>query len=106
MSISPVPLHLPEDPVTPLLYVARRRRRGQAHRIRQHGGKHGGIAAAQAGGAFAEEVLRGGFCAISPVAEFGDVEIDLQNAPFRPEALDQEREIGLEPFSEVTAPGP
>ncbi len=70
----------------------------KALRVRQHGGEHRGIAAGQAGRGLMKESLRGGFCAVDAVAELGDIQIHLQDAPLRPAGLDQHREIGLEPL--------
>jgi hypothetical protein len=53
-----------------------------------------------------EKSLRGGFRTIGPDAKLGDVQIDFQDSPFRPQALDQNREIGLEPLAKKAASGP
>jgi len=53
-----------------------------------------------------EEPLRRGFGPIDAGAELGDVQIDLQYPPFRPNALDQHREIRLERLAKITASGP
>jgi len=53
-----------------------------------------------------EESLCGGFGAIRAVAELGDVQIDFQYSPLRPQGLDQQREIGLEPLAKIAASGP
>jgi len=53
-----------------------------------------------------EESFRGGFGAVGAIAEFRDVQIDFQYAPLRPQGLDQDREVGLEPLAEIAASGP
>jgi hypothetical protein len=53
-----------------------------------------------------EEMLCGGFGAIRTVAELGDIQIDFQYPPLRPQGLDQHREIGFEPLAIITAAGP
>src|SRR5580692_2065335 len=96
-------LHLIQYPFTPLLNVPRRRCRRKPLRVRQYGGEHGGIGAREPGGGFAEVALRGRFGAVRAVAEFGDVQIHLQYPPLRPQALDQDGEVGLEPLAKIAA---
>src|SRR5580704_12717068 len=75
-------------------------------RIRQHGGEGRGVAARQARRREMEEAFRGRLGAIRTVAELRDIQIDLEDAPLRPEALDEQREVGLETLAEKAAAGP
>src|SRR6185437_4223457 len=49
-----------------------------------------------------KKAIGGRLDAVYPVAEFGDVEIDLQNALLRPHGFDEHSEIGLERFAQET----
>src|SRR6185369_2654420 len=51
-------------------------------------------------------MARGRFGAVHAVAPFGDVEIDLHDAPLSPQRLDHEREIDLERFAHIGTTGP
>jgi len=75
-------------------------------RVRQDGGEHGAIGAREAACGLVEESLRGGFRAVSTVAELRDIQVHLQNAPLGPQALDQDREVGFEALAKIAASGP
>src|SRR5271156_909357 len=53
-----------------------------------------------------EEALRGRLGTIRAVAELRDIQIDLEDAPLRPEAFDEQREVRLEALAEIAAAGP
>jgi hypothetical protein len=53
-----------------------------------------------------EEPLGGGFGAVGPNAELGDIEINLEDAPLRPQAFDQHGEIGFEALAKIAASRP
>ena len=54
--------------------------------VRQYRCEHGGIAAREPRRGLVEEALRGGLGAVGAVAEFGDVQVNLQDPPLRPQA--------------------
>ena len=100
-------LHLTQVSIRAAAERTGRCRRRVALRIRQYGGEDGGIAAREPRCGLVEESLRGGFGAVGAVAELGDVEIDLQDAPLRPAgSRSSTREIGLEPLAKIAAAGP
>ncbi len=53
-----------------------------------------------------EEAFGGRLGAVGAVAELRDIQIDLEDAPLRPEALDEQREVSLEALAEIAAAGP
>jgi len=53
-----------------------------------------------------EKALRGDLGAVGAVAEFGDVQVDLQDAPLRQARLDQHRKIRLQPLAKIAAARP
>src|SRR5690242_9527658 len=75
-------------------------------RVREHGGEHRGLLTRESRGRFMEVRFRGGLHAIHPAAEFRDVEIDLEDALFRPECLDQHREPRFESLANEAPAGP
>ena len=99
-------LHLTEDPVAPLQDITRRRRRRSMLGIRQHRREDRGVASRQARGRPVKKALGRRLGAIGSITELGDVQIDLEDAPLRPEPFDQQREVRLETLAEIAPAGP
>src|SRR5690606_31716812 len=99
-------LHLRKNPLNPLRNVWRRAISPETSRAGKHRGERGGFVAREAARRFAEEVLRGGFHAIDAVAEFGDVQVDLEDALLRPEELDEDGEPGFDALARVARAAP
>src|SRR5215471_5137858 len=65
----------------------------QLLRARQHRGKQRRFACAERCRVLVEELLRRGLRAVDTIAELGDVEVDLEDAPLRPGQLEQYGEV-------------
>ena len=106
---------------------ARRRRAGPSasrssapaptsHSLGRSGWRRLGLGSAAASSAACRRVrLAGDLCevdvggggdAVEVGAHLGDVEIDLEDPPLRPQQLDRRREIGLDPLADQAASGP
>src|SRR6185369_12973297 len=57
-------------------------------------------------GRLAEEASRGGLGAEDAVAEFGNVDVDVENPPFRPQFFDRHCEGGFDALAQPASPWP
>src|SRR5690606_6994479 len=99
-------LHMTFDPALALPYIFGRPRGMEAARIRQNRRQQRCFGATEIGGRLAEVNAAGGGDTVKPGTEFGDVQVNLEDAFFRPEHLDQQREPGLDAFPDEAPPGP
>ena len=67
------------------------------------GSKEDGLMLGEGGGGMVEIVLAGSLAAIDAGAELYDVEVDLHDAAFAPEQLNQDHIVGLHHFTEKVA---
>ena len=76
-------------------------------RIGQDCGQRRGLARAELAGRLAEGIARTGLGAELPVrAPFGDIEVNLHDAPLGQDEVDPERQRQLERLAQIAAPAP
>lgn len=72
-------------------------------RAGEDSGEEGCLVGSQGAGGLVEKVLAGGFYAVDLGAELGDVEVNFEDALFRPHPFDEDGEPGFEGFAEEAA---
>ena len=89
-------VHLPQDPFLAAAQVGARGLGPEPARAGQDRGQEGRLGRIEGGGRAPEELARGRLHPVDPVAEFDDVQVDLEDPPLGPGRLQQEREVDLE----------